>query len=153
MKRSYFVVIIVFAVLVFMTWWVAAGIDAVLIFIDFPSAMVVLLCTLILLLANYSLGDIRKFFALGFRKEEIDPGDLKDGVVFFSAVQKYLVLSGMLGVFVGMIAMLAMLDDPAKIGRALSLSLLTALYAIILSMGVATPFKTGFQKRLNEIPK
>ena len=127
MKRSYFVVIIVFAVLVFMTWWVAAGIGAVLIFIDFPSAMVVLLCTLILLLANYSLGDIRRFFILGFRKEEIDPGDLENGVIFFSAVQKYLVLSGMLGVFVGMIAMLAMLDDPAKIGRALSLSLLTAL--------------------------
>ena len=153
MKRSYFVVIIVFAVLVFMTWWVAAGIGAVLIFIDFPSAMVVLLCTLILLLSNYSLGEIRKFFALGFRKEEIDPGDLENGVVFFSAVQKYLILSGMLGVFVGMIAMLAMLDDPAKIGRALSLSLLTALYAIILSMVIVIPFKTGLQKRLNEIKK
>ena len=74
MKKSYFVVIIVFVSLLFMTWWVAAGIDAVLIFIDFPSAVVVLLFTLILLLANYSLDDIRKFFALGFRKEKIDPG-------------------------------------------------------------------------------
>lgn len=153
MKKSYFMVIVVFAFLLFMTWWVAAGIGDVLIFIDFPSAMVVLLCTLILLLANYSLGDIRRFFILGFRKEEIDPGDLENGVVFFSAVQKYLILSGMLGVFVGMIAMLAMLDDPAKIGRALSLSLLTALYAIILSMVIVIPFKTGLQKRLNEIKK
>ncbi|MCK5200024.1 MAG: MotA/TolQ/ExbB proton channel family protein [Spirochaetales bacterium] len=153
MKFFYFTVIIVFAVLLFLTCWVAAGIDSVGIFIDPPSAMLVILCSLVLLLANYSLRDIRKHFAMGFKKENFDSTDLKNGIVFFSALQKYLLLSGMMGTFIGMIAMLAMLDDTAKIGRALSLSLLTALYAIILSMVVAVPFKAGLQKRLNEITK
>ena len=153
MKKSYFAVIVAFALLLFFTCLMAVGIGDVTIFIDFTSAILVLLCSLVLLLANYSLGDIRKYFSMGFKKEKIDKEDLKNGVLFFSAFQKYLILSGLMGTFIGMIAMLAMLDDTEKIGRAMSLSLLTALYAIILSMAVASPFKTGLQKRHNEIPK
>ena len=33
----------------------------------------------------------------------------------------------------------------------LALALITTLYAVILSMVVATPIKTGLQQRLNEI--
>jgi len=46
-----------------------------------------------------------------------------------------------------------MLEEPQVIGQSLALALITALYAIILSMAVAIPFMTGLQKRLNEFSK
>ena len=151
MKKSYFSLIIVFAVLLFLAEWISVGIGDVDIYLDMMSILLILMCPLVLLLANYSLSDIRKYFAIGFKKENVEPVDLKNGIIFFSSLQKYLVLSGIMGSLIGLIAILAMLADPEVIGQSLALALITALYAIILSMVVATPFKTGLQKRLNEI--
>ncbi len=153
MKKSFFLSVIIFAVLLFMTEWISVGIRDVVIYIDFMSMLLVLLCPLVLLLANFSLSDIRKYFAIGFKEENVDPIDLENGIVFFSSLQKYLILSGMMGAFVGIMAVLANLAEPEVIGGGLALSLMTVLYSIILTMGIAVPFKTGLQKRLNEIPK
>ena len=153
MKKSYFSAIIVFAVLLFLAEWISVGIGDIDIYLDMMSILLILMCPLVLLLANYSLSDIRKYFAIGFKKENVEPVDLKNGIIFFSSLQKYLVLSGIMGSLIGLIAILAMLADPEVIGQSLALALITALYAIILSMVIATPFKTGLQKRLNEITK
>ena len=153
MKKTYFLVIIVFAAFVFMAEWISVGIGSVDIYLDIVSILLLFMCPLVLLLANYSMGEIRKNFIIGFKHENVDPVDLKNGVLFFTSLQHYFILSGLLGVFIGIIAVLANLAEPEVTGSGLALSLITVLYSIILSMGVAMPFKTGLQKRLNEISK
>lgn len=46
---------------------------------------------------------------------------------------------GMIGTIIGLIQMFAQMDDPAKIGPAMAVAMLTTLYGIILSAGVAAP--------------
>ena len=153
MKKSYFSAIIVFAVLLFLAEWISVGIGSVDIYLDMMSILLILMCPLVLLLANFSLSEIRKYFIIGFDKATKDPVDLKNGLLFFTALQNYFILSGLLGVFIGIIAVLANLTVPEVTGSGLALSLITVLYSIILCMGIAMPFKTGLQKRLNEIVK
>jgi len=153
MRKFYNLSFIIFMGLLFLTAWVSMGIRGVSIYLDVLSIMLVLLCSIILLMANFSLSDIRKYFVIGFNKDTALPSDLKNGILFFSSLQKYLILSGVLGSVMGLIAILSMLEEPQVVGQSLALALITALYAIILSMVIAIPFKTGLQKRLNEISK
>ena len=104
-----------------------------------------------MLLANYSLGDIGKYFSIGFGTEASSPADLKNGILFFKSFQKYLLISGGIGFFMGLIAMLATLDDPDRIGLGIALSLVTVLYAFFFSIIIAVPFRTGLEKKLNEL--
>jgi flagellar motor component MotA len=106
-----------------------------------------------LLLANFTLSEIRNSFIIGFKQGDSDYVELKNGLLFFTALQHYFILSGLLGVFIGIIAVLANLTVPEVTGSGLALSLITVLYSIVFSMGIAMPFKTGLQKRLNVIVK
>ncbi|MEL7604149.1 MAG: MotA/TolQ/ExbB proton channel family protein, partial [Bacillota bacterium] len=46
---------------------------------------------------------------------------------------RLLLLSGFLGSLIGLISMLALLSDPTTLGRNMSVSLLTLLYAVLFS--------------------
>ena len=46
---------------------------------------------------------------------------------------------GMIGTIIGLVQMFAQMDDPAKIGPAMAVAMLTTLYGIILSAGIAAP--------------
>ena len=153
MRKFYHLSFLIFMFLLFLTAWFSMGIRGVDIYFDILSIMLVLMCSLVLILANYNLGEIRKYFVIGFKQGNLDSVDLKNGILFFTALQNYFILSGLLGVFIGIIAVLANLTVPEVTGSGLALSLITVLYSIILSMGIAIPFKTGLQKKLNEISK
>ncbi len=148
MKKSYFVMIPLFLGVVFASIATSGCIGC---FFDLTSAGALLLSTIFVLCANFKLSEIRKYFSLGFKKDQTDIIELKNGILFFTALQKYLILSGSIGTFAGIISMLANLGDKDALGSGMALALIITFYAIILSMGVAQPFKTGLQKRLNEI--
>ncbi len=152
MKKSYFLGLILFVfVLIITLWFSSLSFNGISIYVDFVSLFIVLLCPVFLLLANFTLSEIRNCFIIGFKQGNMDPVDLNNGLLFFTALQNYFILSGLLGVFIGIIAVLAYLGNPDEIGGGLALSLITVLYSIILSMGIAMPFKTGLKKRLNEV--
>lgn len=46
---------------------------------------------------------------------------------------------GMIGTIIGLVQMFAHMEDPAKIGPAMAVAMLTTLYGVILSSGVAGP--------------
>jgi len=154
MKKSYFLGLILFIAIISITLWFSMlSFSGILIYIDFLSMFIVLFCPMVLLISNYTLSEVRLNFTIGFKRDSFDPVELKNGLLFFTALQIYFILSGLMGVFIGIIAVLANLGNPEEIGSGLALCLITVLYSIILSMGVAIPFKTGLQKRLNEISK
>ncbi len=154
MKKSYFLGLILFIAIISITLWFSMlSFSGILIYIDFLSLFIVLFCPMVLLISNYTLSEVRRNFTIGFKKDSLDPVELKNGLLFFTTLQIYFILSGLMGVFIGIIAVLANLGNPEEIGGGLALCLITVLYSIILSMGVSMPFKTGLQKRLNEISK
>ena len=55
---------------------------------------------------------------------------------------------GMIGTVIGLIGMFAAMDDPATIGPAMALALLTTLYGLIFSAAVAGPI-AGRLERLS----
>ncbi|KKC25293.1 motility protein A [Sphingomonas sp. SRS2] len=46
---------------------------------------------------------------------------------------------GMIGTIIGLVQMFAQMDDPSTIGPAMAVAMLTTLYGIILSAGIAAP--------------
>ncbi|MEW5817151.1 MAG: MotA/TolQ/ExbB proton channel family protein [Spirochaetota bacterium] len=91
------------------------------------------------------------YFAIGFKKEPADAVTLKKGITFFTNMQKYLLFSGIIGMMIGIIAILAITEDPSKVGKGLSVASLTILYALVLSIAIAIPFKLGLEKKLAEL--
>jgi len=51
----------------------------------------------------------------------------------------------------GIILILANLDDPEKIGPGIAVALLTIFYSLDLMLLITTPFKAGLRRMLNEI--
>lgn len=72
------------------------------------------------------------------------------GKGLIDAVGKYAPAFGMIGTLVGLVAMLAKLDDPAAIGGGLAIALLTTLYGALLSNAVANPLADRLARRSGE---
>lgn len=119
-------------------------------YLNIPSFIMVAGTTFVLLLMNFSVREMGRCFAAGFRKEDANLEDLKKGFIFFQTMQVYLLLSGFLGTMVGAIAMLVHLKDSSRVTFGAALSLTTLVYGFVFLMLVALPFKTGIKKRIVE---
>lgn len=102
------------------------------IFLDLPSIVVILGPTLALLLASGLMPDFMRGFAVMSQKEnthsrlELQKADIAVGLTV-----RLLLLSGLLGSLIGVVALLAWLSDISTLGRGLSVALLTLLYAVL----------------------
>lgn len=70
-----------------------------------------------------------------------------DGAKFFVAVADVGPAMGMIGTLIGLVAMLANMDDPKTIGPAMAVALLTTLYGSFLANVVATPIADKLRVR------
>lgn len=62
-----------------------------------------------------------------------------DGKMFFKALADVAPAMGMIGTLIGLVAMLANMDDPKSIGPAMAVALLTTLYGSFLATVIAIP--------------
>jgi len=74
----------------------------------------------------------------------------KEGADFFEQWGTYAPAMGMIGTLIGLVQMLQNLDDPAAIGPAMAVALLTTLYGSILANVVALPIAHKLQVRSGE---
>ena len=72
------------------------------------------------------------------------------GKGLFEAVNKYAPALGMIGTLVGLVAMLADLSDPSKIGAGLAVALLTTMYGAMMSNMFAGPLADRLGRRSAE---
>lgn len=104
-----------------------------LVFIDFPSLLVILGVTVPILLASGVLQDLgRGFRLMAVRENPFSLFELKRVRQACHLTLRVLPLAGVLGTLVGLVGLLTQLDDPTKIGPAIAMSLLTFLYAVVL---------------------
>ncbi len=74
----------------------------------------------------------------------------KDGADFYEQWGTYAPAMGMIGTLIGLVQMLQALDDPAAIGPAMAVALLTTLYGSVLANVIALPIAHKLQVRSGE---
>lgn len=74
----------------------------------------------------------------------------KVGSKIFSALAEMAPAMGMIGTLVGLVAMLANMDDPKSIGPAMAVALLTTLYGAIIANAVCSPISDKLALRADE---
>ena len=126
----YLIGIIVFLVLTTLLMTISAP---PMVFVDFPSLLVILGVTVPILLASGLLPDLGKGFRLMTARENpFSLFELKRIRQACHLTQRVLPLAGVMGTLVGLVGMLTHLDDPTKIGPAVAMSLLTFIYAVVM---------------------
>jgi len=74
----------------------------------------------------------------------------ESGQGVFQALGKYAPAFGMIGTLVGLVIMLANMDDPSKIGPGMAVALLTTLYGSLIANAFALPMADRLAKRSGE---
>ncbi|MGR7920348.1 flagellar motor protein PomA [Zobellella denitrificans] len=73
-----------------------------------------------------------------------------EGARIFRALGDVAPAMGMIGTLIGLVAMLANMDDPKAIGPAMSIALLTTLYGAIFANMIALPIADKLELRMGE---
>lgn len=87
------------------------------------------------------------------RERDLNLERLEEGQRIFKAIGDSAPAFGMIGTLVGLVQMLAHLDDPATIGPAMAIALLTTLYGALIANLVALPIadKLALKARMEEV--
>lgn len=121
--------ILIFCILMFVLMSFASGVS---VFIDLPSLIVVFGLSMPVIMASGLWGDLMKGFKL--MQANINPYsliELKRIVIALRLTMKMLIISGVIGTFVGGLAVLRELEDIALLVPSLSVALLTTFYAFL----------------------
>ncbi len=74
----------------------------------------------------------------------------KYGAEIFTAVGTFAPAMGMMGTLIGLVQMLMQMDDPANIGPAMAVALLTTFYGVVLANLVALPIAGKLKTRSSQ---
>ena len=109
-----------------------------LIFIDTTSLMLVILLPLFFTMGFHGPTDLIKAVHISLSAAKLDEQATAHEHTL-STLRLTTSASGVVGSLIGFVSMLAQMDDPSKIGPAMAVSLLTALYAVIISELLIAP--------------
>ncbi len=93
--------------------------------------------------ADVVRGTLQKDISLTAERHEMGAG-------MMMALAEIAPAMGMIGTLIGLVAMLANMDDPKSIGPAMAVALLTTLYGAFLANVIATPIAKKLSLRLAE---
>lgn len=79
-----------------------------------------------------------------------------DGIKMFKSVAEAAPAMGMIGTLIGLVQMLANMEDPKQIGPAMAIALLTTLYGAVIANAIALPIAAKLkaissQEKLNKL--
>ena len=102
-------------------------------FVDLPSIVIVVGIVCGGALASFSPSQIATALRDGFSKDSMESERAHQSSAVFFRLSELSIAAGFTGTLLGMVMMLQALDDPAAIGPAMAVALLTVLYGLILS--------------------
>ena len=142
------------------------GMEDPIIFFNVPSVLIVVGGTWALTLFSFPLQNvvsIGRYF--GYTVMPPKPGadqskvigELEIGIVMFTKMKSYAQATGWVGTLIGLVLMLGSsgpdFNDPAEIGHAAAIALLTVLYGTLIAYYICLPISTKLQCRLDELKK
>jgi len=122
------------------------------VFIDLPSALLVLVPMLFFCLVSKSGKIIGNYIKTSFKKEHIYT--VKELTALSTALKntsKFILSVGGFGFFTGVIAALMYLDSKDRLGPNLALSLITLMYTITISCFVFFPTQSWAENKINTL--
>jgi chemotaxis protein MotA len=84
------------------------------------------------------------------RERELEIQRLVDGEKVFRALGEAAPAFGMIGTIVGLVRMLATMEDPSTIGPAMAIALLTTLYGALVAYVIALPIADKLAAKLDQ---
>ena len=102
-------------------------------FIDPPSVIIVLGIVVGGALASFPPSRLSRALRDAFSSGSIEPDQAKSSSAVFFRLSELAIGAGLAGTLVGLVMMLQSMDDPAAIGPAMAVALLTLLYGVLLS--------------------
>ena len=103
-----------------------------LIFIDFPSVVIVVGITVGGTVSSFPGADISQALRAAFGTVDVDEATAARSQAVLDRAADAAVSSGLVGTLIGLVMMLANLDDPTTIGPAMAVALLTLFYGTLL---------------------
>ncbi len=132
------------------------------VFINVPSVLIVVGCTIGLMLFSFPLHNVSSLFRY-FGYAFIPPkpgadnskiiGELEIAIVMFTKMKSYAQATGWVGFLIGLILMLGSMTDPAALRPSVAVALFVVLYGTIIAYFYCMPISTKLQCRLDELKK
>ena len=131
---------LIFILLGFITLFTALEINSsILMFIDVASLLFVTVMPLFFTLGFHGTTDLSKAIIAALRANKLDEKSSFSYQQTLSTLRLTTSASGVVGGLVGFVSLLARMDDPSKVGPAMAVCLLTALYAVIIAELLIAP--------------
>jgi len=121
--------------------------SSILSIIDMPSFIAVGIVPFLFVSILFGFGNMASAFSTAVKKEA-EKDKLLKAVEFFNFYGKLTWITGTIAVIVGIIGILANLDDEARMGPNVALTLVSILYCGIINVMVVLPFTILLKKQL-----
>ena len=114
-------------------------------FLDLPSLLfIVVIPTIGTLLIGFRGSFLSSFYAIW---GEADSIVLDSAIAFWRALKRCAIGYGCLGFMIGLVAMLASLDDVGSIGPNMAVSLISVLYGLLLGYLIVEPMMCSLETK------
>jgi flagellar motor component MotA len=121
-------------------------------FLDVPSVTIVFGCTVAFTFAYHSVGKTFAAFGAALGNTEVSGADAQVHIRVLSTVRVLASASGVMGSLIGLVNMLANMDDPKSIGPAMAVALLTVLYGVFIAEVCMGPLINRLRNRASALP-
>lgn len=117
-------------------------------FFDSPSLTIVLGTTFFFSFAYHSVGETTKAVAAGFSNESLPAAEAHKHINVLSTMRVLAAASGLVGTLIGLVNMLANMDDPRSIGPAMAVAILTLFYGVLIAELCLGPLISRLRNRI-----
>lgn len=130
---TYLVAVIIFVVAV--AWVIGMSSGQITAYVDFVSLIIILMMTIPMLAASGLGRDFLKSFSLMFESgESVDKAQARRSAEAVGLVMKLALLSGLMATLATIVAILSLGLEGGFLQASLSVSMLTALYALVIDI-------------------
>ena len=101
-----------------------------------------------MLLPNFCIAEVLHNHKVAFTDDNIDDKELKSAISMFKSLETNFIIIGTVGFIIGIVQVLANLSEPALLGKALAVAILTFFYGVLLKLFYAHPLRVKIERKI-----
>ena len=145
--RFFISVIIILSGLVL---FVLLDLNSIWLFLDLPSFILVGLFPFLFASTLIGFKKMKSAFSI-LRNNKPEKGTLMQALYFFDMYGKVTWITGLVFLIIGVIGLLANLEDTAALGANLALALICPLYSGLINLVIVIPYKITIKRKVMEM--